>query len=866
MVLVDPLRARALLLVAVLALVARSVYAQAPAAAPSPAAAIVAPSVLESPPPHYPETELSEGHEHTVILHVTVAADGSVSDAHVDHSGGEAFDQAALENIKLWKFSPAKRGDTPMASSVRVAVRFTPPDFDLSDHGPVLTPQSPPAPPPVARPAQPEPAPSPAVAPAQPLDDSRTTLGAAAKVQHTALRPEARGSSDFVIEREVLQAAPHKDASAMLATAPGVYVARSEGDAVAPHVFLRGFDAEHGQDIAFSAGGIPINLPSHLHGQGYADLNFVPTEAVRYVRVTEGIYDPRQGDFAVAGSVDFELGVPERGILSRTSYGSFGTLHQLVLWAPEGEPVESFGAATYGSTDGFGEHRDGQHAGVIAQHVMASGRWKGRVLASFYGARSRLAGVVRQSDVDSGAVDFYGVYADPVAQNQSAFASEGKLGLFAEHHGEEGSESRVGVWLALHSFRLQEAFTGYTERSQINPEWAGRGDLIEQQNHATTLGLTAGHRTRRYELASWARAALEAGLTGRLDRIDQTQNLLQAPQNETWDQRIDATIDGSDIGAYVDLELRLHERLTVRAGARGNALHYSVDDRLGNFIPSFRRDSYIVGFRRSAAGFAAGPRASAELAITSWLSVLAAYGQGYRSPQARLLEDGESAPFTKVHSGDVGARLKLAPEDRVVVSASGFYTTLSDDVAFDPAEGRLEPIGPTTRKGITAHVVARPWSFLVSSASLTYVRAELDEPPPATAEDPAPPYRQGELLPYVPPLVVRLDVGAHHALTKIEGKPLDGRVGIGFSHLAPRPLPFQAESDALSLFDASASLRYRAVELGIEAFNLFDLQYAATEHVFASSWQPSEVPSRLPERHIAAGPPRTVLVTLGLHL
>ena len=60
----------------------------------------------------------------------------------------------------------------------------------------------------------------------------------------------------------------------------------AEGDAVAPRIFLRGFDAEHGQDIAFSAGGVPINQPSHLHGQGYADLGFVIPETVRSVRVT----------------------------------------------------------------------------------------------------------------------------------------------------------------------------------------------------------------------------------------------------------------------------------------------------------------------------------------------------------------------------------------------------------------------------------------------------------------------------------------------------------------------------------------------------------------------------------------------------
>jgi TonB family protein len=869
MVQVSLTRTRALFVSSVmLGLVASGVRAQPAAEAPAASAvpdALTAPTVLESPAPQYPESELRSANEQTVIMHVTVAIDGTVSDAHVDHAVSPAFDQAALDVIKRWKFTPAKRGDAPIPAAVRVAVRFTPPDFDLSDHGPVLDPHAAPpvaAPPPAAQPpAAPVPVPALAAEPTPPAAEQRTALSASAKVRATTLRPEARSSSDFVIEREVLQAAPHRDTTALLVTAPGVYVARSEGDAVAPHVTLRGFDAEHGQDIAFSAGGIPVNLPSHVHGQGYADLNFIPPEVVRYVRVTEGVYDPNQGDFAVAGSVDFELGVPERGLTSRTSYGSFDTLRQLLLWAPEGEPVESFAAASFGRTDGFGPRREGESAGVIAQHVMESGRWRGRVLGSFYGARSQLPGSLRLDDVERGAVDFYGAYDDPVAQSQAASTTEGKLGAFAEHHADDGSTSQLGAWLALHAFRAQEAFTGYLERSELNPEWINRGDLIEQQNQVTALGLSASHRTRSYELSSWAQAALRGGLTGRIDRIEQSKNMLEPPDNAVWDRRIDAEIDASDIGAFVDVELSMIERLTLHAGARANALHYTVDDRLANLDD----DDALAGARRTASGFVAGPRTSAQLAITPWLTAFAAYGQGYRSPQARQIEDGKRIPFTKVHSGDVGLRVELAPEQRAVITASGFYTALSDDVAFHPEEGEFEPIGPTTRTGVTAHAIVQPWSFFVASASLTYVRAELDGEPQEHEEEHA--HGESELVPYVPPLVLRLDASIEHALTKIEGAPLGGRVGLGFTHLGPRPLPFDADSDAVSLFDAAASLRYRAVELGIDVFNLFDSEHIATEHVFASNWDADDTtPSLDPVRHIAAGPPRTVLVTLGLHL
>ncbi|RXL50952.1 TonB-dependent receptor, partial [Citrobacter sp. AAK_AS5] len=75
----------------------------------------------------------------------------------------------------------------------------------------------------------------------------------------------------------------------------------------------------------------------HIHGQGYADLNVLIPETVRSVRVLEGVHDPHQGDFAVAGSVDFDLGVEERGVHATATYGSFDTKRLVAIFAPAGQ-------------------------------------------------------------------------------------------------------------------------------------------------------------------------------------------------------------------------------------------------------------------------------------------------------------------------------------------------------------------------------------------------------------------------------------------------------------------------------------------------------------------------------------------------
>jgi outer membrane receptor protein involved in Fe transport len=286
--------------------------------------------------------------------------------------------------------------------------------------------------------------------------------------------------------------------------------------------------------------------------------------------------------------------------------------------------------------------------------------------------------------------------------------------------------------------------------------------------------------------------------------------------------------------------------------------------------------TYLPGYRRSATGIAAGPRAVLEVAPWQPLLLSAAYGEGYRSPQALLLDEGEPAPFTKVRSADVGARWTLhappssadavrAPE-LLTLRASGYYTHVGQDVVFEPSEGRVEPAGPSTRLGGVLYADVRPLPWLRAAGSFTYARATLDAPPARSAEDPNPPYHPGQRLPYVPPCVLRVDTSAEHALTELRGQSLSGRVGLGLTYWSSRPLPYSEQTDPVALLDTALALAYRVFQLELSVFNLADARYSALELSAVSNWDPTSTPSRLPVRHVMAGAPRSWLLSFGATL
>ncbi|MDB4973372.1 MAG: Outer rane receptor protein [Myxococcaceae bacterium] len=822
---------------------------------------LLPPRVLSSRPPEYPASHLGHGEHPTVVLKVTILADASIADIGIEHTAGPDFDEAAIAAIKQWRFEPARRGELPIASRIGIAVHFELPELATLDVAAVTSAED------IVphRHEEGEPhagEPRTAGSPGAPLNE-QDAVGATALVRAEP-RSEERGINDYRLDRALLEAAPHADAADLLKGAPGLVVTRIEGDAVGHRLMLRGFDADHGQDIELTVDGVPMNQPSHIHGQGYADLGSIIPETVRSLRVVEGVYDPSQGDFAVAGSADFELGVEKRGTLLSSSYGAFDTFRELALWAPEGASVDTFAAVNIRKTQGFGQNRAGLSGSVVGQSAFGSNKLKLILHGSAYAARARTGNVLRRDDIESGKVGFYDVYPLATAQAQNAASTRAELGAKLRYHNDDGANGELSVYALFNDFRLLANYTGFTEQSRANPAWSGRGDLIEQLNSARTFGLKARHRSARYAPSQWAHGTLELGLSARVDGIEQKQNLIEAPLNTTWDSRVDANITATDIGGYLDLDTTLTRYVHIKGGVRADVLLYRVDDALQNFIASNRTPTFLPGYRRTAAGIATGPRVVLE--VTPWdkLVLSATYGEGYRSPQALLLDEGEPAPFTKVKSADVGARYAFG--ELASIRASGYYTHLGQDVVFEPTEGRVAPAGPSTRLGAVLFGEVRPRPWLRGAASFTYVRATLDDPPPRTVEDPSPPFRRGQRLPYVPPCVLRVDASAEHALADVRGETLSGRLGLGFTYWSQRPLPYSEHTAQVSLLDGSAALTYRIFQLDLSVFNLLDLKYSAMELSAASNWDPTAIPSRIPERHVMAGAPRSWLLTLGVRL
>src|ERR1019366_7165933 len=179
---------------------------------------------------------------------------------------------------------------------------------------------------------------------------------------HGRTAPPIQGASDFRIRIEELKDIPRANASDVLKLAPGIMLQNEGGEGHAEQVLLRGFDAREGQDLELTVGGVPINEAGNLHGNGYADTHFIIPELIEGLRVLEGPFDTRQGNFAVAGSADYELGLERRGLSAKYTAGSYGTERALLTCGPKDESVHTFAAAEVYKTDGYGENRGAQRA------------------------------------------------------------------------------------------------------------------------------------------------------------------------------------------------------------------------------------------------------------------------------------------------------------------------------------------------------------------------------------------------------------------------------------------------------------------------------------------------------------------------
>lgn len=746
-------------------------------------------------------------HDVVVPVLLDISASGEVIGIQIEASLGPSFDAAAREAALRWRFEPALRDGVPVEAKIRAVIRF------LGEHqGEHVTSGKHPPDQLVERGHDEAPAPS-------------------SGVRVLGQREQPRSASEVVRDRAIIAAAPHRTANDALLVVPGVYITQHSGEGKAYQIFFRGFDAVHGQDLELWAGGAPVNDVSNLHGQGYADLHFLPPEVIKELRSTPGTYDPRQGDFAVAGTIRLELGYDEPGVTAKAAAGSFGSRRYFLGYRPKDGTDATFAAFEVYATDGFGPSRAARRTSAVAQTTYDLGEHvSARLMASTYAGRFDSAGVLRLDDIERGTIGRLDTY-DP---RQGGDSSRSQVVIEIEQN-DPGARWSIAPYVVRRGLRLRSNFTGFL--------LSDAGDSVQQINDATTVGAT-GYYRRQVSLFS-RRDLLEAGFSTRSDWIDQSQRRLAAGTDDVTATDVDAKVLANDVAGYLDAALYPHKRLMLRGGVRVDALSYRSEDKGG----------VAAGQARAAQGAHLGKKATAEGLLLPGLSAVVSYGEGFRSPQGRSLAEGQTTPFTTVRSYEAGLRYR---DERLRGSAAVFRTDLSDDLVFDQATARNERVQATKREGLAVEYAAQPAPWFVSSASLTYTRATFKE----TAGD----YRAGDLVPYVPQMVVRSDLAWTPHITELGGRGVTGRLGAGMTFLDARPLPYGLQGHDVFLLDLTASMRVGEVQLSLDVFNLLDAGWYDGEFVYASNFSQGSAPSLVPLRHVTVGAPRTVFGTLALTL
>ena len=647
-------------------------------------------------------------------------------------------------------------------------------------------------------------------------------------------KPPPRSASDWQIDTETLSSVPKETGADVLGTLPGVFVSNRGLLGQAPHLSLRGFEGTSGQDMEIVLGNVPLNQVSNIRAPGYADMRLVIPEVVRDVRISHGPFDPRQGDNAIAGSAHIDLGMPEPGFLAKGTLGSFGTKRAMLAFGPaDVQWRDSFAAVEVYQTDGPGSGRGGDRASFAGQLAFNVNQFQWRGLVAVGTARFDFPGLAQQADVDAGA---------------NPFAAQSPLGrdLTSQAHiGNEivweigGGPLTLGLYVSKTRMQIREDLTGYV-RDVLAGLPPTSSDDAEQVNDATTYGLDVSYQHRVKLLSD--RDTVAFGAHARIDEVNQTDTRLN-PDDSVNQRLVDATVDATNIAAYADASLYPFPRVVLRGGARVDSLSYSVTDRLDG-----------SGLDRTSQGVHLGNKATLDYAAGGGVHLLASYGEGFRSPQARLLTEGERVPFATIQSTEAGARWK----DGTLAQASivGFASWLDQDLVFDALQRANVPAPSSSRAGVAAAFGCRVGIF-GTTASATFTRAAF------TGSDAT--FHAGDPVPYAPAMVVRDDAFVITPLGKLSGDPMVGRFGLGLQGAFGATLPGGQSAMPAAYLDGLASVAWRSLEVSLNGTNLLDRRYDDLQYVYVSNFGKSTTLAA-PSTHVLVAAPAAVFLTLQVRL
>lgn len=654
-------------------------------------------------------------------------------------------------------------------------------------------------------------APPPAATPADTLDrmGDTTSVLALPGITVTAATPRtAASAATFGAERILLQAA--STSGDILRLIPGMQVAQHGGGGKADQYLIRGFDADHGTDFALFVDGIPVNMVSHAHGQGYADLGHVIPETVREVEVYKGPYFPEYGNLSTAGTSEIRLRDDFDQSFVQVEGGSFGTARGLAVWSPEVRGQRGYIAAAASTTDGpFTDAQD-------FRRINATARWTvGQespltLTASAYDAQWNASGQIPLRAVESDRIGRFDAI-DPT-EGGTTRRLDASLAWTTEV---AGTAVRLMGWTSRYELDLFSNFT-----FQLNDPVDGDGIV---QRDRRTLG---GGRLRL------ARENPLGVLGGGIDlRVDDARVLLGAQTARVEGQRtVDSDLRERNLGLWLQQEVEFDRWGRLLLGVRHDRISWNVEDRLGG--GPLGREARAITL----------PKASLILTPTGSedLGLFLNYGRGFHGNDARsVVSDPTGTALAAADGWEVGALKRFG--DQFEITAAWWRLDLEGELVWVGDEGVTELSGPTRREGPELDVTFRPTDGVWLEGGFTHSDGRFRN--------------SDDIIARAPRWTWRAGLGWDQETIGSGAVKLRGLADIPIEETGT------AMGDGMNVVDVTARRALLpGIDVGIEIENLFDSRVKE-----AQTWFASRLPGEsagIDDNHFTPGYPRTLRLSV----
>ncbi|MBK6715328.1 MAG: TonB-dependent receptor plug domain-containing protein [Burkholderiales bacterium] len=518
----------------------------------------------------------------------------------------------------------------------------------------------------------------------------------------------AVGSSDAAsqgrIRAELLASRPALRPGEVLEFVPGLIVTQHSGDGKANQYFLRGFNLDHGTDFATAVAGMPVNMPSHGHGQGYTDLNFLMPELVERISYRKGPYFATHGNFASAGAADIEYRRRFDGPFVQLSLGQNGYRRAVGGASWELDGGRSLLAAVEGmGNDGPWEVPEQLRRKNAVLSLSEGGRAQGLSLSLMaYDARWTATDQVPQAWIDAGNSRWGSLDASD-GGNTSRYSLSGEW-----HRIGANGETRVSAYAMRYQLALYSNFTYTLERPTT-------GDQFSQQDRRSVYGLQAS--------LAWSHglagldARTEAGVQLRHDRA--RVGLFDTQARQAFHTVRDDRLRETALGMYLQSHVTLQPWLRSVLGLRADRMQFDVDS-LSNAANSGKTSDFQVSPKLS---LVAGPWQRSEVFLN--------LGRGLHSNDARgttARVDPRSGDALKAVPGlvasqgwEIGARSEAWPG--LQTSLAYWHLDFDSELVYIGDAGATEASAASRRHGVEWNNRWTPSRHVLFDADLAWTHA-----------------------------------------------------------------------------------------------------------------------------------------------